>query len=106
MVTVPLQKNISDLGTQQVRGVAREGTDSAGGALIASGNSHVFCNGDLAIVLGDPVTPHPPGGIHNAAVMVEAATTVFINGIPVCGLDNKAQCGHPVKPGSDNVFLV
>jgi len=81
-------------------GVARVGIDTAGGVILGGGNSHVYCNGALVVVLGDAVAGHgvPP---HSAPVMAEGSDTVFINGIPVCRAGHKASCGHPATGSAD-----
>lgn len=77
-------------------GIAVKAVDTAGGAQIAGGQSKFFVRGQLAVVLGDPVTPHGPGLPHSAApVMVEATANFTIGGIPVCREGHKASCGHP-----------
>lgn len=75
-------------------GVAVKANDSAGGAQIAGGQTYVRAEGQLIVVLGDPVTPH---GIfpHAAPVMAEGSGFVRINGIPVCREGHVASCGHP-----------
>lgn len=83
-------------------GIARVGVDSAGGIITGGGQSTVYANGALVAVLGDAVAPHgdPP---HAAAVMVEASSSVFAGGIPVCRAGDAASCGHTAS-GSGNVF--
>lgn len=77
------------------KGVAVKGKDFAGGTQIAGGQTGVTINGDLVVVLGDPVTPHPPLPPHTTnPVMVEGCPNIRINGIPVCREGHKASCGH------------
>ena len=83
-------------------GIARAGVDVAGGTIIGGGQASVYVNGALAVVLGDPVTPHGPG-LHGAPFMAEASSSVFINGIPVCREGDAANCGHTAS-GSGNTF--
>lgn len=83
-------------------GVARVGTDAAGGTILGGGNSHVFCNGALVAVLGDAVAGHGKSP-HAAPVMASASGSVFINGIPVCRAGDAASCGHGAS-GSGDTF--
>lgn len=82
-------------------GIARVGVDTAGGTIVGGGQSTVYANGALVAVLGDAVAPHGPSP-HDAAVMVEASSTVFAEGIRVCRAGDAASCGH-VATGSGNV---
>ena len=83
-------------------GIARVGTDSAGGTQLQGGNTTVFVNGVPAQVLGGPVAGH---GIapHSSPTMVSASATVFFSGIGVCRQGDNASCGHS-STGSSNVF--
>lgn len=83
-------------------GIARVGVDSAGGAITGGGQSTVYVNGALAAVLGDSVAPHGVGE-HASAVMAEASSSVFAEGIPVCRAGDAASCGHRAT-GSGDVF--
>lgn len=77
-------------------GVAVKAEDFAGGAQIAGLQDFVTIDGQLIVVLGDPVTPHPPFPPHSAApVMAEGTGWFRINGIPVCREGHLANCGHP-----------
>ena len=76
-------------------GIAVQSVDSAGGAQIAGGQTKFKVRGKLAVVLGDPVEPHPIGPPHSAApVMAEATSKFRIQGIPVCREGHAANCGH------------
>ena len=82
-------------------GICRDGTDSAGGALIKS-QTTVFANGEEVIVHGDTVTAHAPGGIHAAPpTMIAGTKDVFIGGIAVCNAGDLATCGHAASGSSD-----
>ncbi len=83
-------------------GIARVGTDTAGGMQLGGGNTTVFVNGAPAQVLGGPVMPHGLG-LHSLPFMVGASSTVFAQGIPVCRQGDSASCGH-TSTGSGNVF--
>lgn len=74
-------------------GIARVGTDSAGGIILGGGQSFVRVQGDLWAVLGDAVAGHglPP---HAGPTMAEGSQFVRINGIPVCRAGHAATCGH------------
>lgn len=75
--------------------VARVGADSAGGTQLGGGNDFVTSDGALIVVIGDSITPHPPGGPHkNGPVMVGGSSFVTINGIPICRAGDPASCGH------------
>jgi uncharacterized Zn-binding protein involved in type VI secretion len=82
-------------------GIVRNHTDSAGGALIGTGNPTVFVNGQTAAVLNDAVTGHGVA-LHASPVMVQASSTVFFNSIAVCRAGDQANCGHAAT-GSSNV---
>ncbi|MCZ8101545.1 MAG: PAAR domain-containing protein [Burkholderiales bacterium] len=77
-------------------GIAVKSLDFAGGAQLAGGQDFFVVEGQLAVVLGDPVTPHfpfvPP---HTAPVMAQGSGWFRINGIPVCRAGHTANCGHP-----------
>ena len=83
-------------------GIARVGTDSAGGVQLQGGNTTVFVNGAVAQVLGGPVAGHGDSP-HSSPNMVGASSTVFAQGIPVCRQGDSASCGH-TSTGSGNVF--
>lgn len=77
-------------------GIAVKTKDFAGGAQIAGGQDFFSVEGELVVVLGDPVTPHPPFPPHSTnPVMAEASNWMTLNGIPVCREGHKANCGHP-----------
>lgn len=82
-------------------GVCRNGTDSAGGALIASQNT-VSANGDAIVVHGDNVTPHGVAP-HGPAppTMIAGSNNVFIGGIAVCNAGDLATCGHAASGSGD-----
>lgn len=77
-------------------GIAVKDEDEAGGVQIAGLQEFVTIDEKLVVVLGDPVTPHPPAPPHSAApVMAEGTDWLRIDGIPVCREGHKANCGHP-----------
>lgn len=84
-------------------GISRNGVDTAGGIINSVGQSHVYVNGALAIVHGDPVTPHGVGA-HAGPTMIASTTKVFINGKAVVQAGDLATCGHPAS-GSANIFI-
>lgn len=83
-------------------GIARVGTDSAGGTILGGGQSTVYCNGALVAVLGDAVAPHGLPPHSPSPVMVKASSTVFAGGIAVCRAGDVASCGHPATGSSDS----
>lgn len=74
-------------------GIARKTLDSAGGQQLGGGQDFVTVDGQIAIVVDDPVTPHglPP---HNTPRMVGSSAFVSINGKKVCRQGDAASCGH------------
>lgn len=78
-----------------MHGIARINQDTAGGLIVGALQDFVMVEGTLWTVLGDPVQPHPPGGIHSGPVMAEGSPFIRINGIPVCREGHLANCGHP-----------
>lgn len=79
-------------------GVARVGSDSAGGTQLGGGQSWVRIDGDLVVVRGDQVASHAPCPtvpIHCSATMAGASSWVRIDGIPICRAGDAATCGHP-----------
>ena len=83
-------------------GISRNTIDTAGGALIASGQSTVYAEGYLIVVEGDHVTSHGSAP-HGSATMPSGSSTVFINGKAVCRSGDVASCGHSAT-GSSTVF--
>ncbi len=83
-------------------GIARVGTDAAGGTLLTGGNGSVYVNGALIEVLHGPVQPHG-SGLHANPHMAQASGTVFASGIAVCRAGDQADCGHP-SSGSGDTF--
>lgn len=75
-------------------GIAVVGTDTAGGAQLGGGNSWFKVEGQLAVVLGDPVAGHGPPPHSPTPHMVEASSWFKIDGIHVCRAGNLASCGH------------
>lgn len=76
-------------------GIAVRSLDSAGGKQLAGGQDFVKAEGQLVVLLGDPVMPHPPFPPHTTApVMAEGCDWLTIGGIPVCREGHTANCGH------------
>ncbi|CAH1665845.1 MULTISPECIES: PAAR domain-containing protein [unclassified Chelatococcus] len=84
-------------------GIARRPTDAAGGNHMSGAQHTVFAEGAEVVVLGDLVQPHGPPPHSPPPAMVEASSTVFINGIPICRAGHLASCGHATT-GSSTVF--
>ena len=84
-------------------GVARVGSDTAGGTQLGGGQAWVRIDGDLVVVVGDGVASHAPCPrvpSHCAATMAQGSAWVKIDGIPICRAGDAATCGHP-STGSD-----
>ena len=84
-------------------GVARVGSDTAGGTQLGGGQGWVKIDGDLVVVVGDAVASHAPCSVvpvHCAANMAAGSAWVKIDGIPICREGDAASCGH-ASTGSD-----
>jgi len=81
-------------------GIARVGTDTAGGVILNGGNSTVIVNGVPAAVLGSPISGHGDSP-HNGARMVTGSGSVFVQGISVCRQGDVASCGHTATSSSN-----
>lgn len=76
-------------------GIAVRTLDSAGGVQLGGGQNFAKVEGQLVVVMGDPVTPHaPPILPHTAPFMAQGSSWFRINGIPVCRAGHLANCGH------------
>lgn len=75
-------------------GIARKTLDSAGGTQLAGGQGFVTVDGQLVVVLGDPVEPHGIPPHSPSPTMAQGSSFVSINGIPVCREGHLATCGH------------
>ena len=84
--------------------VARTGVDTAGGVLIANTTRTVFVNGAPIALEFDSIAPHGQSP-HDAAVVLTGAPNVIANGLPVATTSSSTSCGHPITPGSTNVFI-
>ena len=87
------------------RPVMRHSVDSAGGLAVFTDNGTVFCNGNLVMRQGDRVAPHGLDQHAPYPPMVTGSASVFVEGSPVCGVDDVAACGHPCSSGSGNVSV-
>lgn len=76
------------------RGIAVQGSDSAGGTHLAGGQSLVRINGQPVVLKGDRVAGHGDGA-HAGPGMVEGSSLFRINGVPVVLEGHRASCGHP-----------
>jgi uncharacterized Zn-binding protein involved in type VI secretion len=75
-------------------GIARKTTDTAGGGRqLAGGQPFCRVQGQLWVLIGDPVQSHGVG-VHNSPVMNQGSGFIKINGIPVCREGHLASCGH------------
>jgi len=82
-----------------MHGIARKDSDTAGGTQLNGGQDFCTVDGDLIVLLGDPVQSHGSGE-HGSPVMAEGSSFVTINGIAVCREGHLASCGH-ASTGSD-----
>ena len=87
-----------------MHGIARQTEDTAGGPQLNGGQDFVRIDGLHVVLVGDPVTPHPGGGLHAGPHMAEGSPFVRISGIAVCRQGHLADCGHATT-GSDFVRL-
>jgi uncharacterized Zn-binding protein involved in type VI secretion len=83
--------------------VLLDGQSTAGATIRSSGNSSVFANGRLIIVLGDPVDCHNHGNTTVCPVMIQSSGNVFANNIAVCREGDVSSCGHSGTNGSGDV---
>ena len=85
--------------------VVRCGVDSAGGGVVIANTVRtVFVNGSPIGCDFDSITSHGQNE-HAAAVITTGSPTVFANGQPVATISSLTSCGHPIIPGSPNVFI-
>lgn len=82
-------------------GVARKGIDVAGG-LIITGRETVIVNDAPIATEGDDVIAHGPHP--NNMVAGHNAKNVFAEDRLVARRGDAAVCGHPITPGSADVF--
>jgi uncharacterized Zn-binding protein involved in type VI secretion len=63
--------------------------------------------GDSFVVscVGDSIEPHGPPP-HDNAVMIQGSTDTFVNGLPVCRLNDLASCACHVINGSLDTFVI
>lgn len=79
-------------------GIAVKTLDEAGGIQLAGGQDWFLVDDQPAVLLGDPVEPHPIGPPHDTTpVMAQASDWFSIDGIPVCREGHAASCGHPTS---------
>ena len=78
-------------------GVARVGSDAAGGTQLGGGQDFVTIGGNLVVLVGDAVQSHAPCPIvpiHCAARMAAGSAFVTIEGVAICRAGDAATCGH------------
>ena len=80
-------------------GIARKGSDTAGGTQLGGGQDWVKIDGDAIVLLGDPVAAHGPPP-HRSPVMAQGSSWVKIGNVPICRAGDAASCGH-ASTGSD-----
>jgi hypothetical protein len=75
------------------------------GIAVTTPNQGVYVNSERAVVVGGFVTPHhQPDLLDGPVPMVEGSPDVFFERIPVCRVDDRAQCGHRCVVGSPDTF--
>lgn len=84
-------------------GIARVGTDSAGGSILGGGQTFARVQGALWAVLGDAVAGHGEG-THAGPTLAQGSPFARINGIPACRAGHTASCGHAAS-GSASMRL-
>ena len=82
-------------------GVARVGTDSAGGSHLTSLQSTVFVNGQPVQTVGGSICGHGKSP-HSNPVMITGSGSVYAEEISICREGDIASCGH-TSTGSGNV---
>lgn len=83
----------------------RRNIDTVGGGTITGASTeNVFGNGYRFAQLGDPVSDHGDDA-HGYATMTGASSTVFVNNVRVCRVNDSASCGHVGTGGSANIFI-
>ena len=78
-------------------GIARVGSDSAGGAQLGGGQGWVKIDGAAVVLVGDAIAGHPPCPdipVHCAPTMAQGSAWVKIDGAPICRAGDAATCGH------------
>lgn len=78
-------------------GVARVGSDTAGGTQLGGGQDWFVIPGGLVVVIGDGVASHAPCPrvpSHCAATMATGSSWGSIDGIAICREGDTATCGH------------
>ena len=80
--------------------VARKEQDSAGG-LIITGRSSVIVNDSPIATEGDDVIAHGP---HPNNMIAGHSVSVYAEDRLVARRGDAATCGHPITPGSGDVY--
>lgn len=83
--------------------LSRVGDLNNKGGKIVRGAKTVFANGIPVGLHVSPITPHPAGPKHKAAVTVTASPTVFAEGVPVLRVGSTDSCGDITVSGSPNI---
>lgn len=83
--------------------LSRVGDLNNKGGKIIKGAKTVFANGIPVGLHVSPITPHPSGPKHAAAVTVTASPTVFAENLPVLRVGSKDSCGDTTVQGSPNI---
>jgi uncharacterized Zn-binding protein involved in type VI secretion len=83
--------------------LSRVGDLNNKGGKIVRGAKTVLANGIPVGLHVSPITPHPSGPKHAAAVTVTASPTVFAEGVPVLRVGSTDSCGDITVSGSPNI---
>jgi uncharacterized Zn-binding protein involved in type VI secretion len=83
--------------------ILKVGVSTASGVITGNLAPTVFVNGVPVVVKTAAIAGHG-AGIHSAATMVGASTSVYANNKQVCREGDAASCGHTGTSGSSTVY--
>jgi uncharacterized Zn-binding protein involved in type VI secretion len=83
--------------------LSRVGDLNNKGGKIIRGAKTVFANGIPVGLHVSPISPHPAGPKHAAAVTVTGSPTVFAEGVPVLRVGSTDSCGDITVSGSPDI---
>lgn len=85
--------------------LSRWGDKNQAGGMILRGARSVVCNSIPVGLHVSPISPHPTGGVHAAAVTTTASPDVICEGSPVLRITSGNSCGHSIIQGSRDVVV-